>query len=242
MKARGKYVDTKHRRSINNSSEVVGQLYPVLRDAKGKVIDGFHRLDSNPGWHSVTLDEVKTEEQRMIVAFHANLGRRSIGVKEKTRMINELAEVYFRQGLRPKVGKTIIDRDGKNRHVTVNEITEKLFKVLKGIVGKSTILKLLDSKYKDTELADKMKTAAKIRQDGTPALKLISDMFGAHIERAFGPGIFGRLEREMFDKAKADLMASEWWINKIKDQLRDEIRAEVLEKMGEAPLQMVASN
>ena len=50
MKASSKYVDTKHRSSINNSSEVVGQLYLVLRDAEGKVIDWFHRLDADPNW------------------------------------------------------------------------------------------------------------------------------------------------------------------------------------------------
>ena len=50
-----------------------------------------------------------------------------------------------------------------------------------------------------------MKAAAKIRQDGTPAYKLIYDSFGKHIERAFGEGVFGRLEREMFTKAKESL-------------------------------------
>ncbi len=50
MRASSKYVDTKQKSSINNSSEVVGQLYLVLRDAEGEVIDGFHRLDADPKW------------------------------------------------------------------------------------------------------------------------------------------------------------------------------------------------
>ena len=128
----------------------------------------------------------------------------------------------------------------RERTEVVNEITGKLQEVLSGIVSKSTIQKLLDPRFKQKKKSEAQKKKAKIRQDGTPALKLITDMFGAHIKRAFGPGIFGRLEREMFDKAKAELMASEWWINKVKDELRDDIRAEILVEMGEAPLQMVS--
>ena len=53
MKARGKYVDAKHRGSITNSSNVVGQLYPVLRDAEGARAHGI--LTANQSHQSQTF-------------------------------------------------------------------------------------------------------------------------------------------------------------------------------------------
>jgi len=41
-------------------SEKIGQLYPVLVDAEGNVIDGFHRLEADPKWRTEKLlDEFK---------------------------------------------------------------------------------------------------------------------------------------------------------------------------------------
>ena len=34
-------------RCLERSEKVIDQLYPVLRDARGRVIDGYHRLDVN---------------------------------------------------------------------------------------------------------------------------------------------------------------------------------------------------
>ncbi len=62
-----------------------------MRDAEGKLIDGFHRINEDPGWESITLDEVKTREDRLIVSAHANFARRDIKVQEKAKLINELA-------------------------------------------------------------------------------------------------------------------------------------------------------
>lgn len=70
---------------------MVGQLIPVLRDAEGKVIDGYHRLDVDPNWKSVTLEDVKTDEERLIVSAHINISRRRITNKEKRLIINQLA-------------------------------------------------------------------------------------------------------------------------------------------------------
>ena len=44
--------------NIRSSLKQVGRLYPVLRDAEGKLIDGFHRIETDPNWESITLDEV----------------------------------------------------------------------------------------------------------------------------------------------------------------------------------------
>jgi len=68
------------RECLDKSSEAVGQIYPVLKDAEGRVIHGFQRLDVDPNWKSVTLEDVKTEEDRLSMALHANMGRRRIRV------------------------------------------------------------------------------------------------------------------------------------------------------------------
>ena len=44
--------------------------------------------------------------------------------------------------------------------------------------------------------------------------------------------------REMYDRVKADLIKDPWWINKMKDELREEIRAEI---MG-VPAQLVVAH
>lgn len=212
---------------MDSSRDLVGQLYPVLRDAEGKIIDGKHRLDSDPNWFSRVLPEVKTEEQRILVAFHANVGRRSIPVEEKRQMINALAEIYLARGLKVKVNSVIKDKDGRNKHISENEITQKLSEDLKGLVGKSTILKLLDSKFKDGALSEAMREAAQIRRDGTPAYKLIKDSFGKHISRAFGPGIFERMKREMIEDAKERLIVDERFMRRMKRVVKKEVRAEV---------------
>jgi len=55
-------------KGLEKSEKKIGQLYPILRDAEGKVIDGWHRLDVNPQWKSITLEDVKTEEDRLIIS------------------------------------------------------------------------------------------------------------------------------------------------------------------------------
>jgi len=215
------------RKCLDKSVRVVGQIYPVLRDAEGRVIDGWHRLDVNPNWKSVTLEGIKTEEDRLIVSLHANLGRRKVPMAERIEVVNALAEIYWDQGLRPSVNAIIVDRDGRNKNQNINEITRKLNEVLKGIVPRSTLTKLLHNKYKNTSRAEGQKEKARTRQENTPAIQLIEDMFGKQIIDRFGEGIFGRLHKEMFDKAKASLVNDPWWMNRIKDELRAEIEVEV---------------
>ena len=77
----------------------IGQLYPVLLDVKGNIIDGKHRMEVDPNWKSVILPEVDTEEKRIIYSIIANLQRRKVPPEEKAELINSLAEIYNIQGL-----------------------------------------------------------------------------------------------------------------------------------------------
>lgn len=43
---------------IEDSIPKVGHLYPVLKDAHGSVIDGFHRLQHDPFWPVKQLTDI----------------------------------------------------------------------------------------------------------------------------------------------------------------------------------------
>jgi len=44
------------REDLAKSEQTIGQIYPVLKDKKGNIIDGFHRKRVNPEWKEEILD------------------------------------------------------------------------------------------------------------------------------------------------------------------------------------------
>lgn len=50
------------------SSDRVGQLYPLLLDYYGNIIDGEHRKSVDDGWRTVKLNSIRTEKDRLIAA------------------------------------------------------------------------------------------------------------------------------------------------------------------------------
>lgn len=67
-------------------------VIPVLRDAEGNLIDGYHRLASDPDWFGVILSWVKTDQDRALLKIACNFIRRNVPAKEKTDMLAELAK------------------------------------------------------------------------------------------------------------------------------------------------------
>jgi hypothetical protein len=84
--------------SLAASREGLGELSPVLKDAHGNVIDGFHRLGENANWHSIIVptidDPVKLELARLAV----NYNRRKVAPEELTQRITFLVKA----GLKPE--------------------------------------------------------------------------------------------------------------------------------------------
>lgn len=188
-------------KDLQSSEKAVGQLYPVLRDAEGKVIDGWHRLDANPNWKSVVLKDVKTEEDRLIVSAHVNLGRRDISVNEKRNIVNDLAEIYYKQGLRPDTRKDIMDKNNiLRKNVHYNEIKYKLVEVLNGIMNKSQIKNYLDSKYLNQEYSKRKKKYYREKHNATSPYSLLKSSHGKQLRNTYGDNFFERLDAEMFDK------------------------------------------
>jgi hypothetical protein len=73
------------------SRRSVRELYPVLLDAHGNVIDGFHRLRVDPGWRTETLGHVRTPTQLVLARIIANTHRRSVSREEREEQVNEIA-------------------------------------------------------------------------------------------------------------------------------------------------------
>ena len=87
------------RQELKSSSKRVGQLYPILVDYYGNIIDGKHRFGANEKWKAVKLEHVKTEKDRLIARIIGNNLRRSISSKEKRKLLGKLGEIYRSEGI-----------------------------------------------------------------------------------------------------------------------------------------------
>lgn len=79
--------------TLQSSHKKYGQLYPILVDAEGNIIDGFHRIKVNPNWEKRKLDWVKTDVDRIKIGMIANFDRREITTEEITKKLGELAQL-----------------------------------------------------------------------------------------------------------------------------------------------------
>lgn len=104
--------------NLKTSEQGIGQLYPVLVDKNGNVIDGFHRLADNPEWRKEKLEHIDSEEKLLVARAVSNWHRRQVSREEKAEWINGLAEIYLKQGYKV----------GENRRES-NEIVSKIAEV-----------------------------------------------------------------------------------------------------------------
>jgi hypothetical protein len=122
-------------------SEKIGQLYPVLVDAEGNIIDGFHRLKADPNWRRERIKEVDTQEKLLVARCVSNWHRRQVEREEKEEWINGLARIYERQGLKVK-------SETGSEHK--NEIKDKIAEVT-GLDG-DTVNGYLDAEFKQSDI------------------------------------------------------------------------------------------
>ena len=88
---------------LKKSEKGIGQLCPVLVDAKGNTIDGFHRLDVDPNWKKLTVEHNDSEEKLLVARAVSNWNRRQVSREEKSEWINGLAEIYRGQDCKDKI-------------------------------------------------------------------------------------------------------------------------------------------
>lgn len=96
--------------NIPESERKIGQLYPILVDERGNIIDGLHRYDHSPKWDRKVVPWVKTRKDFLIARIHANLHRRSVPKKERVKQFRELADILFAEGVqKAKLASTIAE-------------------------------------------------------------------------------------------------------------------------------------
>jgi hypothetical protein len=86
---------------LKNTSERVGQLYPILVDYYGEIIDGQHRFDADEKWQKIRLKHVKTEKDRLIARIVGNTVRRTVPQDEKMQWLRRLGEILLEEGIEP---------------------------------------------------------------------------------------------------------------------------------------------
>ena len=82
---------------LEQGNERIGQLYPILVDYHGNIIDGEHRFSVDKKWRTVRLEHIKTEEDRLVARIVSNTVRRSVPSKEKTELLKRLGEIYLNE-------------------------------------------------------------------------------------------------------------------------------------------------
>lgn len=83
------------------SSRRIGWLYPVLLDKNGNIIDGEHRLATDPNWPKMKLEHVERDEDRLIARLVSNVCRRHVPAAEKRDILQKLGEMYVKSGVKP---------------------------------------------------------------------------------------------------------------------------------------------
>lgn len=85
--------------TLRDSMDAVGQVYPVLKNLRGEVIDGFHRKRVDPNWKEMVLP-VDDPIETLRLMIHLNLIRRKVGKEEKEGWITDCRSLLQERGLK----------------------------------------------------------------------------------------------------------------------------------------------
>lgn len=108
------------------SSKTIGQLYPVLVDYHGKIIDGEHRLKANENWKKVKVDHIITEKDRLLAKIISNNVRRNVSTKEKNELLGMLGEILLEQGVeRGQIAYKIAKESGMSYRWVIKYLPDK---------------------------------------------------------------------------------------------------------------------
>jgi hypothetical protein len=135
--------------TLRKLREFVGELYPVLVDEEGNIIDGWHRVKVNPNWHRKTV-KCKDMSDKAIVWLAAH-ARRDVSPKELSVKMIHVAEKLLTEGVpREQIVAKIAEITGySERHVR----------------------RLLPAKYKAKEKARAQKAKILYKGEEKPAEK-----------------------------------------------------------------------
>jgi hypothetical protein len=122
---------------LKGSTKLIGQLYPVLKAKDGEILDGVHRSEADGSWRSETLEQIDSEEKKAAARLIANFHRRRVSREEKTKLINSLAELYEKEGLK-------VNPVGSHKP---NEIADKIAEVTG--IHVQTVRRYLSDEFKN---------------------------------------------------------------------------------------------
>jgi hypothetical protein len=82
---------------IKKLREKIGEVYPIIVDKEGKIIDGWHRLEASPDWTKKVVDPKNRYEEALI--WFAAHERRQTEKKEIQVKFITMAEELIKQGV-----------------------------------------------------------------------------------------------------------------------------------------------
>lgn len=169
---------------LKKSEDKVGQLYPVLLSKDGKIIDGFHRLESDKKWRTETLEHIDDEEKLLLARAISNWHRRAVSRSEKENWINGLARIYLKQGYNV----------GHRDRGEANEIVNKLLEILG--LSRETIINHLDDSFKQKKIGGIPKGASSV-----PASQAIISTIG----KGYGEKLVERHREEVKEEVREEI-------------------------------------
>lgn len=99
--------------NLKLSGEAIGQLYPVLLDGKGNVIDGVERFKADPNWRKEILDHIDTELKRVLARLTVNGQRRNLEPNEAEMLVSQASKLLIEAGVeKGELAKTIRELTG----------------------------------------------------------------------------------------------------------------------------------
>ena len=84
--------------NIPYSAKRIGQLYSILVDPEGNIIDGLHRHNVDPSWRKEVVPWVRSRKDFLVARIHANLHRRTVPKEERQQDFTELALILQNEG------------------------------------------------------------------------------------------------------------------------------------------------
>lgn len=83
--------------SLKASTNLIGQLNPILLDKHGNIIDGFHRKGEDSSWRTEVNKEVDTPFKLALSRLIVNTNRRTVSREEKTQRLEEIYEEHNKE-------------------------------------------------------------------------------------------------------------------------------------------------
>jgi len=138
--------------NLAESRKSLGELSPVIKDAHGNIIDGFHRLGENQSWFSITVPQIDTPVKLELARLTVNYVRRRVRPFELRLRIGFLIKTG---GLTPR---EISEMTGISLR-TINRYTPQRLKNQKLVEAGKKGAKAIAKKLEDNKRLPVAKTA-----------------------------------------------------------------------------------